>query len=107
MSDSQPALERYRCYRFNCATNIDQRIQISPVKNFGRIQHSAPVQTQQPKTKPDDAFKILGCCETLRDNKTYRRGSQRNDDIEAMIAQEKKLSNRQKLDTQISRQQSR
>ena len=39
--------------------------------------------SQQPKTKPDDAFKILGCCETLRDNETYRRGSQRNDDIEA------------------------
>jgi hypothetical protein len=24
---------------------------------------------QQPKTKPDDAFKMLGCCGTVRDNK--------------------------------------
>jgi hypothetical protein len=52
--------------------------QISPVKNIGRIQHGAPVQALQPKTKPDDEFGNLGCYETLQDSKTHRRGSQRN-----------------------------
>ena len=70
-------------------------------KNSGRNRNPKALQlvattSQQPKTKPDDAFKILGCCETLRDSKTYRRGSQRNDDIEARMSQQKKLSARQK-----------
>jgi hypothetical protein len=33
-----------------------------------RNQRSAPLQTQQPKTTPDDALKVLGRYETLRDN---------------------------------------
>ena len=48
--------------------DICQRLQISPVKNPGRNQRPVRIKAQQPKTKPDDAFDILGCCETLRDN---------------------------------------
>jgi integrase len=33
------------------------------------------IEAPQPKTKPDSTFKILGCCETLRDSETHRRGS--------------------------------
>jgi len=32
--------------------------------NFGRNQHSAPVQSPQPKTKPDNAFGIWGAANT-------------------------------------------
>jgi hypothetical protein len=39
-----------------------------------RNQHSAPVQAQQPKTKPDDALKVLGRYETLRDNENASTG---------------------------------
>jgi hypothetical protein len=35
---------------------------------LGRNQHRAPIEAQQPKTKPDDAFDILGCSETLQEN---------------------------------------
>jgi hypothetical protein len=45
-------------------------------ETFGRNQRSTFVQAQQPKTTPDDAFDILGHCETLQDNETCRRGSQ-------------------------------
>jgi hypothetical protein len=34
--------------------------------NFDRNQTIAPVQAQQPKTKPDDAFNFWGCCEYCR-----------------------------------------
>jgi hypothetical protein len=55
---------------------------------------------QQPKTSLTDAFKLFGRCRTLRDAKSHRRDSQRcprhNGD-----AQKKKLSSRQKIDTQI------
>jgi hypothetical protein len=39
------------------------------MKNFGRKEGSATVNiTQQPKTKPDDAFGILGLLRTQQHN---------------------------------------
>jgi len=66
--------------------------------NLGRNQLSTAVQTQQPKTSLNDAFKLLECCEALRDNETHRRGSQRYGATEGWNAQKKKLSDRQKVD---------
>jgi hypothetical protein len=43
-------------------------------KTFGRNQRSSFVQAQQPKTKPDDAFGIVGRCEHCRTMKPHRRG---------------------------------
>lgn len=44
-------------------------------EKLGRNQHCAPIQAWRPTTKPDYAFEILGCCETLQDNETHRRAS--------------------------------
>ena len=46
----------------------------------GRNQRIASVQTQQPKTSLNGAFKILGRCETLRESQTHRRSPQRYSD---------------------------
>jgi hypothetical protein len=37
---------------------------------LGRNQRTTPVEAQQPKTKPDDAFGIVGRCEHCRTMKT-------------------------------------
>jgi hypothetical protein len=43
-----------------------------------RCLHSKQLQlSRQPKTKPNDAFKMLGRFEHCGKGKTYRRGSQR------------------------------
>jgi hypothetical protein len=59
------------------------------------------VNCQQPKTSPNDAFKLLGRSEALR--KAKRTDGTRNATApQRRDAQKKKLSSRQKIDTQIS-----
>jgi len=60
---------------------------------------------QQPKTSPDDGFKLLRCCETLRDNKNLSTGLVTQGRYWDVIPQKKKPSPRQKIDTPIFGQQ--
>jgi len=63
------------------------------------------VKTQQPKTSLDDAFKLLGRCEHCGTAKRTDDARKRSGAKTAHDAQKKKLSSRQKIDTQIPRQQ--
>jgi hypothetical protein len=65
--------------------------------------HRNSTIAQQRTTSPDDAFKLLGHCETLRESKTHRRGSQRSRAKAALDAQKKKLSDRQNVDKSSAR----
>ncbi len=66
----------------------------------GRRNPTAPVKAQQPKTKPDDALKFLGCYEHCGDNKRIDEARRAGVIVEA---QRKRLQCRSHGNLRISR----
>ena len=84
----------------NATTTIIRTMGIS-LKHPVAINASPLYKPSSSRRAPTMRSKFLGRCETLRESQTHRRGSQRYGGCWSVNAQKKKLSSRQKIDTQI------